>query len=86
LLYFFLAAAGDKHGLSFYSDARTSALLKIQPEALAQARGELLHRDLIAYQAPVTQVLSMPTPRLESRACEPRRIGDILRGLMERPS
>lgn len=60
LLYLFLSAVADKHGLSFYGDGTLAARLRLPPAAVVQARDELLARDLIAYQAPLTQVLSLP--------------------------
>jgi hypothetical protein len=60
LLYFFLTAVADGHGLSFYGDGTTAALLRMSLPALLQARDELLARDLIAHEPPLTQVLSLP--------------------------
>src|SRR5580704_19221393 len=62
LLYFFLAAVADKHGLSFYGDGTLATLLRMTPPALTQARDELLARDLIAHEARFTQVLSLLPP------------------------
>ena len=82
LLYFFLAAVADKHGLSFYGDGTLATLLRMTPPALIQARDELLARDLIAHEVRFTQVLSLLPPR---RRChgEPDQgllqLGDILR-------
>jgi hypothetical protein len=70
LLYFFLCAVADKHGLSFYSDGTLAALLRMSLPALIQAREELLAHDLIAHQARFTQVLSLPPPE-KRRQCEP---------------
>lgn len=85
LLYFFLAAVSDKSGLSFYSDERTAAILRLKQDAIAQVRGELLWLDLVAWRPPLTQVLSLPSPeRQRVREGEPRHIGEILRGLFER--
>ena len=53
LLYFFLSAVADKHGLSFYGDGTLAALLRMTLPALIQARDELLARDLIAHEAPL---------------------------------
>ena len=64
-LYFFLAAVSDKHGLSFYGDATLAVRLRIGEEAAVAARDELVIHDLVAYQAPLTQVLSLPKPRVE---------------------
>lgn len=69
-LYFFLCAAADKHGLSFYGDGTLSARLRLAPAAVDQAREELLARDLIAYQPPLTQVLALP-PNGVRRQAEP---------------
>ena len=62
LLYFFLAAVADKHGLSFYGDGTLAALLRMPLPALLQARDELLAHDLIAHETAFTQVLSLPPP------------------------
>lgn len=60
LLYLFLAVAADRHGLSFYSDHTLTSRLQLSLPALQRARQELLDRDLIAYQLPLVQVLSLP--------------------------
>lgn len=59
-LYLFLAAVGDKHGLSFYSDTSLALKLRTSEPSIARARGELLMLDLIAYRNPLVQVLSLP--------------------------
>lgn len=88
LLYFFLSAVADKHGLSFYGDGTLAALLRMTLPALVQARDELLARDLIAYEARLTQVLSLPLsgPR---RRFEPgqgvTQLGEILRQAIATP-
>lgn len=64
-LYFFLAAVSDKHGLSFYGDATLAVRLRIREEAVVAARDDLVVHDLVAYQAPFVQVLSLPTPCVE---------------------
>ena len=82
LLYFFLSAVADRHGLSFYGDATVAALLRMPLPVLLQARDELLTHDLIAHETRLTQVLSLP-PCGESRRCEPggglMRLGELLR-------
>ena len=82
LLYLFLAAVADKHGLSFYSDNTLSSRLRLPLPDLEKARQELLERDLIAYQLPLVQVLSVPAPGVRRRS-EPGQglmmLGDILR-------
>lgn len=60
LLYFFLCAVSDQHGLSYWGDDSTSARLRISGAALARARSELVAGDLVAYARPLYQVLSLP--------------------------
>lgn len=60
MLYLFLAAVSDQHGLSFYSDTSTAIRLRMSEQAVVAARDELTAEDLVAYRAPLTQVLSLP--------------------------
>jgi hypothetical protein len=82
LLYLFLAAVADRHGLSFYSDHTLNSRLRLEPPVLQAARQELLDRDLIAFQAPLVQVLSLPAPGVNRRV-EPGQglmlLGDVFR-------
>jgi hypothetical protein len=82
LLYFFLSAVADKHGLSFYGDGTLAALLRMPLPALIEARDELLSRDLIAHEVRFIQVLSLPPPS-QTRRCEPGQgptpLGEVLR-------
>jgi hypothetical protein len=72
-LYLFLAAVSDQHGLSFYRDTTIAVRLRISEPAVVQAREELLTYDLIACQSPLTQVLSLPSARLERKDCHALR-------------
>lgn len=84
LLYFFLCAVADKDGLSFYSDATTVATLRLNEEAVVEARGQLLRRSLVAHEPPLTQVLALPELRLGQRDDGgPQLVSDILRRLAE---
>jgi hypothetical protein len=67
LLYLFLAAVADRHGLSFYSDRTLTSRLQLSQQALERARQELRDRDLIAQQLPLVQVLSLPAPTVSRR-------------------
>jgi hypothetical protein len=82
LLYLFLAAVADRHGLSFYSDHTLTSRLRLAPQVLQAARQELLDRDLIAIQLPLVQVLSLTVP-VVSRRVEPGQglmlLGDVFR-------
>jgi hypothetical protein len=66
-LYFFLAAVSDKQGLSFYGDATMAVRLRMREQDVVAAREELLTYDLVAFRAPLTQVLSVPRGRVERR-------------------
>jgi hypothetical protein len=82
LLYLFLAAVADRHGLSFYSDHTLTSRLRLSQPALTQAREELLGRDLIAHELPLVQVLSLPERGIQRRP-EPGQglftLGEIFR-------
>jgi hypothetical protein len=89
LLYLFLAAVADRHGLSFYSDHTLTCRLRLSQPALEQAREELLDRDLIAHQLPLVQVLSLPSPGV-SRRPEPGqgliRLGELFQQIADAPA
>jgi hypothetical protein len=82
LLYFFLSAVADKHGLSFFADGTLALQLRMTLSTLVEARDELLARDLIAHEVRFTQVLSLIPPR-QRRPGEPgqglMQLSDILR-------
>ncbi len=84
LLYFFLAAVSDKHGLSFYRDSSIAVRLRRREEDIVRARDELVTLDLIAYQAPLTQVLSLPVLRVE-RGGGLQALGELLRTVGQPP-
>jgi hypothetical protein len=89
LLYLFLAAVADRHGLSFYSDNALTSRLRLSQPVLKQAREELLDRDLVAHQLPLIQVLSLPSPGI-SRRPEPGQglmlLGDLFRQAAAAPT
>jgi len=89
LLYLFLVAVADRHGLSFYSDHTLTCRLRLAQPVLEQAREELLARDLIAQQLPLVQVLSLPAPGVRRRP-EPGqgliRLGELFRQIADAPT
>jgi len=64
-LYLFLLSVGDEQGLSYYSDKSVCQHLGIALHELRRARGGLLGADLIAWQAPLYQVLDLAEPAAE---------------------
>ena len=81
LLYFFLVAVSDKHGLSFYRDATIAVRLRMSEQAVVRAREELVAEDLVAYRVPLTQVLSLRPATLVRRGGGLQQLGDIFRTL-----
>lgn len=58
-LYLFLVTVADAQGLSYYSDHSICERLDMDERALVRARDWLVHLQLIAYQAPLYQVLPL---------------------------
>ncbi len=85
LLYLFLVAVADRLGLSYYSDRRIAHTLKIPADDLGRARDELLRHRLIAYEAPLYQVLSLDSPPRLVCQGGPMSLGDILRSMAASP-
>jgi hypothetical protein len=81
VLYFFLAAVSDKDGLSFYGNATIALRLRMSEAVVVRARDELVAADLVAYHAPLVQVLSLPEARVQHREGGLAAFGDILRTL-----
>lgn len=89
-LYLFLVAVSDAEGLSYYSDQAICRRLRIDSTALCAARSHLQEADLIAYQKPLYQVLSLiepssPTPPSgsEPRTGEVRSLAQILKSALQ---
>jgi hypothetical protein len=61
-LYLFLVTVADAQGLSYYADHSVCAHLSIDAQALRQAREQLMLTELIAWQAPLYQVLALDHP------------------------
>jgi len=78
----------DQNGLSFYGDGTLATLLRMPLLALVQARDELLAHDLIAHEARLTQVLSLPPTGQRRRSAPGQRmlqLGEILREIIASP-
>lgn len=61
-LYLLLAVVADAQGLSFYADPTLARLLSMPPGEVARARAALLSAGLIAYRAPLYQLLLLDPP------------------------
>jgi hypothetical protein len=60
LLYFFLALAADRHGISFYHYDRICSLLMLDIDGYLAARDGLIRKDLLAFDGTRFQLLSLP--------------------------
>ena len=58
-LYLFLVTVADAQGLSYYGSATLAKRLHLSAAELVAARAQLVELDLVAYQAPLYQVLSL---------------------------
>ena len=69
-LYLFLVTVADAQGLSYYGESTITARLHLSHEELLAARAQLVKIELIAYQAPLYQVLALPgtPPRVSAQA------------------
>ena len=87
LLYLFLVAVCDRHGLSFYSYDSICSLLKMTVEQYIAARDGLIEKDLIAFDGTLFQVLDLPAmPRKPGQKAsistdQTQSIKDILKGI-----
>lgn len=88
-LYLLLVTVADAEGLSYYSDPAVARLLGMNQATLATARGQLCQLELIVYQSPLYQVLSLEEPTLPLRSNCKRSgngqavsIGEVLRRAM----
>ena len=70
-LYLFLVTVADAQGLSYYGSATLAKRLHLSAAELVAARAQLVELDLVAYQAPLYQVLSLGAP---SERASPARL------------
>jgi hypothetical protein len=59
-LYVFLCVAANRDGVSWYSDLRLREMVGVSQDELVNARLELVRLDLVAFESPYSQVLSLP--------------------------
>lgn len=92
-LYLVLCLVADRRGLSYWGETRLQAQAGLDWATLQEARQELQHQDLLAYDGRLYQLLSLPPgdnqprrpvnkSRRESKGPEP--IGVLLTPLLER--
>jgi hypothetical protein len=61
-LYLVLVTVADAQGVSYYGEASLARLLSMPTASVLQARADLIRLDLIAYERPLYQVLSLDPP------------------------
>ena len=79
-LYLFLVTVADAQGLSYYGESTLTARLHLSSEELVAARQQLIKLELIAYQAPLYQVLALPTTAPRTPAPVPAQVGHLSDG------
>ena len=83
LLYFFLALAADRFGLSFYSYDKICTFLEMSLDQYVEARCALIKKGLIAFDGTVFQVLSLPEPVQKSKPQQPNPLQQIARNMFK---
>jgi hypothetical protein len=79
-LYLFLVCVSDARGLSYYSDKPIMEKLDMDIHILKEARSGLIKNNLIAWQKPIYQVLSLE-PRINNcRSRQMMSLSDLLGG------
>jgi hypothetical protein len=79
-LYLLLTVVADVQGLSFYADVTLGRLLTLPVDEIARGRATLIRARLIAYQAPITQILSLGLP-FPPRTTGTGPVDTVLQGL-----
>ncbi|MEO5659164.1 MAG: hypothetical protein ABIQ90_05100 [Polaromonas sp.] len=69
-LYLFLVSVADAQGLSYYGGATLAKRLRLSELELQGARVQLINFELIAYQAPLYQVLSLGSAPAHKPPCK----------------
>jgi len=80
-LYLFLVCVSDAKGLSYYSDKSIMGKLDMNIQILNEARTGLIKNNLIAWQKPIYQVLSLE-PRINNcRSGQMMSLSELLGGV-----
>ena len=77
-LYLFLVCVSDDKGLSYYADKSIMQKLGIDMQSLKIARSGLIKNNLIAWQQPIYQVLSLEPIVNTSRSGQMMSLSNIL--------
>ena len=72
LLYLFLVAVSDRHGLSFYGNDTICLLLHMTKDHYRNAREGLIRKGLIAFNGYIFQVLELPPFPCEDASLDPK--------------
>lgn len=79
-LYLFLVCVADAQGLSYYSDKAIMKKLDMDIQGLGKARSGLIKNNLIAWQEPIYQVLSLEPKITTHRSGQLMSLADVLAG------
>ena len=84
-LYLFLVTVGDVEGLSYYGDKAVMKRLGMDQRMLQNARTNLVQNDMIAWQEPLYQVLSLDISDTAAKRsmAQPLSLGSILKKAKE---
>lgn len=85
-LYLFLVTVADAQGLSYYSDISILQRLNMKDHDLAQARLELVHIGLIAWQKPIYQALELQAQSADMpkrSPAHPQLLGHIFKQIIK---
>jgi hypothetical protein len=77
-LYLFLVCVSDDKGLSYYADKSIMKKLGMDMQTLKKARSGLIKNNLIAWQQPIYQVLSLEPMVNTSRSGQMMSLSNIL--------
>jgi hypothetical protein len=70
-LYLFWLTVADAEGVSYYAERTLCRRLAINAAVLERARDALVHLGLVAYRAPLVQVLAVPSSTSEPLSSTP---------------